>query len=150
MSPLLACRVALTMSVGWGKADLALGRIGAILFAPLVDPFAGSPPTPKRPPARSLRSPTPWRLCRTAGFPLRRSTRHSCFGSAQRRPNQCWPQAGDRARIARAARERHVCEVFTRRRVPICSLDSLQAPDYLAIKGLTRTAREANAERIRA
>ena len=34
------CRVALTVSVDGGKADLALGRIGAFLFAPLVAPFA--------------------------------------------------------------------------------------------------------------
>jgi hypothetical protein len=34
------CRVALTMSVDGGKADLALGRIGAFVFAPVVAPFA--------------------------------------------------------------------------------------------------------------
>ena len=34
------CRVGLTMSVDGGKADLAFGRIGTSLFAPLVAPFA--------------------------------------------------------------------------------------------------------------
>ena len=34
------CRVGLTMSVDGGKADLAFGRIGTSLFAPLIAPFA--------------------------------------------------------------------------------------------------------------
>jgi hypothetical protein len=33
------CRVALTMSVDGCKADIALGRIGAFLFAPLAVPI---------------------------------------------------------------------------------------------------------------
>ena len=40
LSPLVGtfrtCRVALTMSVDGGKADLALGRIGAFLFDPMA------------------------------------------------------------------------------------------------------------------
>ena len=77
------------------------------------------------------------------------STRHFCIGKAQRQPN---------TRLAWTWRSPAAVWCFTRaarssgsgRRAPICSLDSLQAPDYLAIKGLTRTARDANAERIRA
>ena len=112
-------------------------------------PLTGRIPIPKRQPVSSWRSPTPRRLCRTAGSISRRSTRHFCIGKAQRQPNtrlaSTWRSPAAVWCFMRAARSSG-----SGRWAPICSIDSLQAPDYLAIRGLTRTARNANAERIRA
>jgi hypothetical protein len=75
-----------------------------------------SPPTgptriPKRPPPRSLRSPTASRQCRTAEFILRRSTGRFYSAKRARRPNTV---AGLELAIARGWLELHESGMFVK------------------------------------
>ena len=106
-------------SFAWWCQD-ALARLFSRPGRPIRDekdgicnsPLTDLTPIPRRPPAGSWRSPTPWRPYRMAGSQSRRLTRRSCFGSQRNAGRiQCCPEAGDRTRLAGDAREWNVCSL---------------------------------------
>ena len=102
--------------------------------------MTGPTQTPKRPPARFLKSPTASRRCRTAASTSRRSTGRSCFArKARRSPAEYKP--GLNLAIAcgwLALQERDLCEVHAGGCRPVClRLPATPAP---TIYSLMRTA----------